>query len=316
MELYFGPGGIPLSCKGRTFLDGIEDVHMLGLEAMEVQLVRGIGADIQGLDIVKKAAKELGIQLSVHAPYYIDLARNKESVDSSIEKVVWCGRVAEQIGAKAVITHLGPYWQYTRKTAAERITENVRYIRDAFKREGIKAKLGIEPSGRQNIFGSMEEILAICKRVSNTMPVISFHHIHARENGSLKKKEDYEALFESVREVTRSKNFYTTFAGVEYADGNELRMTPIKKGDLKFETLAECILDNNYNMTIISNSPLLEHDSMYMKVILERVKMKKEVKAIKKETKDAPEEKSTKKSSEEKPAKKATEQKTSKKAKK
>src|SRR5881296_4067617 len=34
------PVGIPLSCKGRTLRDGIEDVHNLGLTAMEVQLVR------------------------------------------------------------------------------------------------------------------------------------------------------------------------------------------------------------------------------------------------------------------------------------
>src|SRR3972149_5043514 len=36
----FGPSGIPLSCKGRTLRDGIEDIHNLGLTAMEVQLVR------------------------------------------------------------------------------------------------------------------------------------------------------------------------------------------------------------------------------------------------------------------------------------
>ena len=36
----FGPSGIPLSCKGRTLRDGIEDVHTLGLTALEVQIVR------------------------------------------------------------------------------------------------------------------------------------------------------------------------------------------------------------------------------------------------------------------------------------
>ncbi|RKY65858.1 MAG: AP endonuclease, partial [Candidatus Latescibacterota bacterium] len=36
----FGPGGIPLSCKGRTQRDGLNDVHMLGLNAMEIQFVR------------------------------------------------------------------------------------------------------------------------------------------------------------------------------------------------------------------------------------------------------------------------------------
>ena len=36
----FGPAGIPLSCKGRTLKDGIEDVHNMSLTAMEIQLVR------------------------------------------------------------------------------------------------------------------------------------------------------------------------------------------------------------------------------------------------------------------------------------
>lgn len=36
----FGPSGIPLSCKGRTLLDGVKDVHKLGLSAMEVQFLR------------------------------------------------------------------------------------------------------------------------------------------------------------------------------------------------------------------------------------------------------------------------------------
>ncbi|MEK6851180.1 MAG: endonuclease IV, partial [Candidatus Thermoplasmatota archaeon] len=49
-------------------------------------------------------------------------------------------------------------------------------------------------------------------------------------------------------------------------------------GDLRFEPLAECLLDNDYDLTLISSSPLLEHDAMYMKVILERVLAKKLVK--------------------------------------
>ncbi|MBQ5397415.1 MAG: endonuclease IV, partial [Candidatus Methanomethylophilus sp.] len=36
----YGPAGIPLSCKGRTLKDGIEDVHNLALTALEIQMVR------------------------------------------------------------------------------------------------------------------------------------------------------------------------------------------------------------------------------------------------------------------------------------
>ena len=81
-----------------------------------------------------------------------------------------------------------------------------------------------------------------------------------------------------TKKASRLKWFYTHFSGVHHEGGNEKRYTPIKKGDLKFEPLAECILDNDLPITIISSSPLLEHDAMYMKVILERVMLKREAK--------------------------------------
>ncbi len=43
---------------------------------------------------------------------------------------------------------------------------------------------------------------------------------------------------------TKSKNFYSHFSGVEHNNGNKKRCTPIKKGDMRFDPLADCILDN------------------------------------------------------------------------
>ena len=81
--------------------------------------------------------------------------------------------------------------------------------------------------------------------------------------------------------MTKGGPIYSHFSGVEHGEGNEKRLTPIKKGDLRFEPLAECILDNEYDITVISSSPLLEHDAMYMKVILERLLAKRVAKEIK-----------------------------------
>ena len=75
--------------------------------------------------------------------------------------------------------------------------------------------------------------------------------------------------------------FRSAFAGVEYADGDEKRLTPIKKGDLKFDPLADALIEMKPNATIISTSPLLEHDAMYMRIIHERVLTKKVAKMLK-----------------------------------
>ena len=39
--------------------------------------------------------------------------------------------------------------------------------------------------------------------------------------------------------------------------------------------LIEVILDNNYNVTLISESPLLEHDAIYIRLQVEKAIMKR-----------------------------------------
>jgi deoxyribonuclease-4 len=64
-------------------------------------------------------------------------------------------------------------------------------------------------------------------------------------------------------------------------DGNEKWLTPLKKGELRFERLAEALADLKPEMTLISSSPLLEHDAVYMRTLTERVLSKKAAKFLK-----------------------------------
>ncbi|MCK4457073.1 MAG: TIM barrel protein [Thermoplasmata archaeon] len=333
----FGPAGIPLSCKGRTLRDGIEDVHNLGLTAMEVQLVRvglverhateeevgiaardipnaliveivreegsrkkviakldaevmkgdllhilasGIAKDYHELVELGRLSRDLDIELSLHTPYYMDLIGIEDMGERSMDSVKWGGLLANEMGAKVVVTHLGLYGDLTNRQAGIRVRKNLDSILKWFRSRRIKAKLGLESSGRQEVFGSLKEIISLCEKYKGVIPVLNFSHIHSREGGSLRTSEDFQKLFDKFKKHVRG-HFHTHFSGVEHADGNELRYTPIKKGDLRFEPLAECILDNNYDITLISGSPLLEHDAMYMKVILERVLARRVAKTAK-----------------------------------
>jgi deoxyribonuclease-4 len=91
-------------------------------------------------------------------------------------------------------------------------------------------------------------------------------HIHARGHGRMRTSEDYSELFEQVRKQYGGKKFYCHFAGIEHRMGNALHYTQIKKSDLKFEPFAEFLAEEGewLDITIISDSPLLEHDAMYM----------------------------------------------------
>ena len=138
--------------------------------------------------------------------------------------------------------------------------------------EDEPALIGIETSGRQELWGTLEEVLEVANHVEGTVPVLNMAHIHARGHGRLRTSEDYGELFDMVRERLGGKTFYCHFSGVEHRMGNAMHYTQVKKSDLKFEPLAEFLAEDGdwLDVTVISDSPLLEHDAMFMKQQYER----------------------------------------------
>jgi len=133
-------------------------------------------------------------------------------------------------------------------------------------------KIGIETSGRQELWGNLDEVLEVVNHVEGTVPVLNFGHIHARGHGCLRTSEDYGELFDKVRETIGTKEFYCHFSGVSHRMGDALHYTQIRKSDLNFEPLAQFLVSEGdwLDVTIISDSPLLEHDAMYMYLQIER----------------------------------------------
>ncbi|MHB8605588.1 MAG: TIM barrel protein [Thermoplasmatota archaeon] len=269
--IYLGPAGVPLSCKGRTTLEGVQHVQELGLNAMEVQFVRGIRMDEEYADQVGESAKKLGVRLSVHAPYYTNLcADDDKTVEKSMDKVAMSAYFADIMGADTVVAHTGFYTTLSKEKTFEKAVERVTMLRDYFTDNKFKCRLGLEVMGKQQTFGDLKQMVEVAKSVKGVVPVLDFAHIHARTNGGLKTKEDFQRVFDETKPL-KIKHFHAYFTGVRYANSNELNHVPIKKGDLDFNPLVECILENDYDITVISNSPIVEHDAMFMRIMLERM---------------------------------------------
>ena len=271
-----GPAGIPLSCKGRTNKDGlVYTKQILDLNAMEIQFVRGLYVmEDEEAQFIHDYAKENDIELHVHAPYYINLAGSGEELDLSLEKVIYSARVGDKMGAKTVVVHPGYYGEETEKKTMKKVVKSLKKIQGAFKKEKLKIKLGIETMGKKRVFGTLDEIIEICYQVKGVIPVIGLGHIHARTNGGLKKREDFEEVFTKLKSL-RLKHYLLHVTGVMYEDGNEYYHVPIKKGDMPLAPLIEIIFDNNFNVTFISESPLLEHDAVYIRLQVEKAIMKR-----------------------------------------
>ena len=263
-----GPAGIPLSCKDRTNRDGVIYTRNLGLSAMEIQFARGFISEEEAEEI-REVAEKCDIELHVHAPYYINLAGDKRNVDIGMEKIRKSAHLAHIMGAKTVATHTGFYASLSKKETMKRIVKNIRRLRDELKKKGIEVPIGIETMGKKEVFGSLDEVIEVCKRVRGVVPVLDVAHIHARGNGCLKDKEDFQEIFNKIADLGFDHHLIHV-TGVVYNEGGEMYHVPIRKGDMPLIKFMECILENDYHVTIISESPILEHDAVYSQILLDR----------------------------------------------
>jgi len=270
-----GQAGIPLSCKGRTNKDGlVYTKEILDLNSMEVQFVRGLYVmEDEEAQFMKNYSQENDVELHVHAPYYINLADDEE-VEFSFEKILFSAKLADKMGAKTVIVHPGYYGDKSERKTLKKIVKNTKKLSNIFRKEKIKTKIGLETMGKQKVFGDLDEIIEVCSSVKGVVPIVDLGHVHARCNGCLKKQEDFKEIFEKLKTLNL-EHYIMHVTGVLYENGNEQYHLPIKKGDMPLAPLIEVILDNNYNVTLISESPLLEHDAVYMRLQVEKAIMKR-----------------------------------------
>ena len=294
MPIKLGPAGIPLSCKGGTIVEGMDDIISLGLETMEVQTVRMIAP--QHFEQYWQAgvlANKTEFEMNIHGPYYSELLGDKVERGRSLTKIESTLQAAKTINARHITLHAGHYGEMGRGVQANEqlanifagIVERVHEIwhddEDIYPvfpwlKDGTPSKIGIETSGRQELWGSLEEVLEVVNHVEGTVPVLNIAHIHSRGHGSMRTSEDYGEMFDQVRESIGTKEFYCHFSGVEHRTGNAMHYTQIKKSDLNFEPLAEFIVEEGgwLDITLISDSPLLEHDAMYMLQNIEKARHK------------------------------------------
>ncbi len=259
-----GIAGLPHHAKGEGTEAGIRYLCDAGLDAMEVQFVRNVYMTAASAGNTGAVAEECGLALSIHAPYYINFtSKSKATREKSKEWMLKSLRIAEHLGARIVVC------QPARDRQPGMVGECLLEVSDARKNEGIKALIGLETTGDAPELGSVEDYLDILKEVPGTDVVIDWSHIHARTGGSLKAREDFEAVFNTLR-PGKTIDFHMHFSNVEFKNGREVRHLPLD-GQPPFEPLARILKERKLNATLICESPLLEEDALKMKNILGRL---------------------------------------------
>lgn len=259
-----GIAGIPHSAKGKGTEAGIERLHALGLDAMEVQFGRNVYMTPEAARKVAPVARKEGVSLSVHAPYYVNLTSKSEKTrEKSEEWILSSARVAAALGATVVTVHAA------RADEPDVVVASFRGLVRTLKKEGVKVTLGLETMGDEGEFGSLDDVLEVARRVPGTTAVLDLAHIYARTGGALSTAAAFEDVFDRADRVVRG-GYHVHFSGIEFKNHREVRHLPLGEGGPDVKLFAKALRGRERDATVICESPLLEEDALKLKAAFRR----------------------------------------------
>jgi deoxyribonuclease-4 len=267
-RLLFGTAGVPHSADGDSTVKGIERVAALGLDCLEIEAVRGVRMGEDTARQIKERAEARGIRLSLHAPYYINLLSPEEGKRLASQKYLLSAvRTARLCGARSVVFHAGYYRQLGPQEAYALVRKAVAEILSVLKSERNSVTLRIETMGRPKQFGTLEEVLFLCRELEGLAPCLDFSHIHARE-GRVNSFPEFDRI---LRKLGRKlgpgalKDVHFHIAGVDYGRIGEIKHLDLKESNFRYDEWIEALKENNIAGLVICESPNLEADALMLK---------------------------------------------------
>ncbi len=229
MSAFFGPAGRDdslLAYGYKTSLDIPRCVYEKGLDAFEYQCGRGVNVKLDVANELGRLAKEKGIRLSLHAPYYISLSGiEKEKRDKSIDYILSSAVAADAMGADRIIVHSGSCSKISREEALELAKDTIVRARKTLDEKGLEhIHICPETMGKINQLGTLAEVMELCKSDERMIPCIDFGHLNARDLGAIKNEQDYKVILDKIENALgfdRLKNFHSHFSKIEYTAGGE-----------------------------------------------------------------------------------------------
>ncbi len=247
-----------------------------GLDLYEYSFGRGILLKDETAVEFSNLAKENDIQITVHAPYFINLAnpddlsiqKSYAYINNSIDKLLLMG------GNKCVV-HIGSCMKMTREQALGNVANNLKsymeYFDERYNNDNIF--LCPETMGKYQQIGTYKEIIDLCTMHKNLIPTFDFGHINCILQGNLNKDEYRKIIeysFEKLGEF-KTKNMHIHFSKIEFSSKGEVRHLTLDDNNFgpEFEPLAELLINYKIdNATIISESKnIMAQDAKKLKNI-------------------------------------------------
>lgn len=278
MGAKFGPAGNSESffeAGNKSALDMPDWLEKNNLDCYEYQCGHGVRVSEDSAKEIGKLFHEKGIGLSIHAPYYISLSSvEEEKRKNSVNYIMQTLNAAKNMGATRIVVHSGSCAKITRKEALELAKSTLNMaIREADAAGFGDIHICPETMGKVNQLGTVDEVMELCSLDERLIPTIDFGHVNAQTIGSLKIKEDFERIFDAIKNKLgsyREEQFHSHYSRIEYTSSGEKKHHTFAETEFEpeFDPIAEIIAERNLSPTIICESAGTQtEDAVEMKKI-------------------------------------------------
>jgi deoxyribonuclease-4 len=240
-SIKIGPSGLGGISESKETLNKF---NKLNFGICEIAFTHSIYMNKEQAERVGKIARENHVELSIHAPYFVNLnSEEKPKVHATMQRILKCCEIGDALGAKNIIFHPGYYGKSKDKEETfQNIKKRILEMMEVIEKKKWDIKLCPETMGKINVFGSPEEISRLVEETGCSF-CIDFAHVLARE-----KKVDYE----KIKKLFPQKDWHCHFSGIEYTEKGERNHINLKKE--QWEELFDN-LPKNKAITIVCESP-------------------------------------------------------------
>ena len=274
----FGPAGNSLSfyAEGhKSTTEAAKWVKERGLDLFEYSFGQGYRMSFEKAEEIGKEFIKEGIEISLHAPYFINFANpDEEMYQKSLGYIRTGINFLKAFGGKRMVFHSGSCGKQTREDALALMTKRFKEFMPEFEKM-LDGDMYICPEtmGKTMQIGTFKEIIDLCTISNKLIPTFDFGHINALTQGSLKTEADFQEIidysFEKLGEY-RTKNAHVHFSKIEYGPKGEIKHLTFADNVYgpEFEPFAKVLVKNDLSCHIICESDgTMAEDSKIMKDI-------------------------------------------------
>jgi deoxyribonuclease-4 len=270
--LLFGTAGVPDSSPQTSTVAGLDHLRDLGLDALEAEFVHGVKIQSETAHKIRDKAAALDLALSVHAPYYISFNSPEAGTRlQSRDHLLRSARMAREMGARSVVFHAGYYGASSPEQTYAAIKGEVREVLAILRSERNPVTIRMETMGKKSQFGSLDEVLTMCRELDDLAPCLDFSHMFARE-GKGNSKVDFLRILRKVekrfgREALRDIHIH--ISGIAFNQKGETKHLNLGETSYRFEEWIEALRDVRAEGLVICESPARENDARMLKSLYE-----------------------------------------------